>query len=367
MPAPALSLALAALLAAGAPPPALDPDDLSPIALPGRPADLALRPARSGGPAGQVWAVTTPAGLVLRGEVAGERPAFAAREEDLAAGARLELTLAAPRDPALPAGALRTLFTRRWQLSGRFAAETLASEAYATLADERPIRALEPRVLPELRTVPVDRGWRFEIHVPWSALPPQAALTVREVRLALALAGPGKQVLSTTSPRGRRAALSTVRLASPPTFRVTPCDEPLAGEDPRGRTVPAWFVPPIEGEFVDEVIVVTRGPAGAAVLVEPRSYLDAGPDTYVCLPRVAVRRNGKVHRLGFTATEATLKRIAGGALLLVSGRHTLLVSPDWSRLEVFDPARPRAGGAPRAVRALCLRGDRYEACAHHND
>jgi hypothetical protein len=383
------SLLLSALLA-GAPP--FDPDDVAPAPPPERAPELVLRPLRPGARAGRVWVDATPAALVLRGEVRGPPPAFAEREEDLAAAERVEISLAAGRDPALPPGPLRALFLRRWVLSGHFAAETLATDAYTSLANERPLRALEPRALPMMRaeTDPAS-GWRFEIRVPWSALPPQDALAIRDLRLAVEVAGPGAARAS-TAPRlrpGVPATFPRVRLATPRTFRVTPCDEPLAGEDARGRPVPAWFVPPAEGDFVDEVIVVGgtrpfdsapppaalrsgrtgRGPGGPALEVEPRSYLDAGPDTWVCLPRVAVRRGRAVHRLGFTAgTEGvTVKRLAGGALRLVSGDHTLLAAPDWSRVEVFQRAPAGTGGADRPVRALCLHEGRYDACEPQRD
>jgi hypothetical protein len=132
--------------------------------------------------------------------------------------------------------------------------ESDAKAAYSvvssTFSSSR-IVTLEPRGQVRFRSQARadNRGYRFQVDIPYSSFPPLNHLQLSEFRLmvdvfsATRASEPG---FSTTSPNrepGQPNSFNRMRLDSAHEFKLGPCGNKLEGTDAYGRLHPAWFIP----------------------------------------------------------------------------------------------------------------------------
>jgi hypothetical protein len=191
-------------------------------------------------------------------------------------------------------------------------------------------------------------GYNFQVFIPYGAFPPARQLKLAELYLMVDVfssAPDGHKMgdySSSSSARqwGRPASFNHLRLDSPRTFAVTPCDNKPEQSDMYGESFESWFFPAEPGKnavvrstfsLINPAAGYMYGPVGVSPEAVPQTYfwkeLENGGT--VCGPNLAWRRGGTVKRTKFSVEEKYFetKALPDGWSLVRSGPFTRTHSP----------------------------------------
>lgn len=274
---------------------------------------------------------------------------------------------------------LRRLFVRQWLIAGsdssgparRF--EGFATTAYVGLganffsndlpnllkpaSDDGLVAEIGSDVRPENKrtaggapyTDYHQAGYHFHVFIPYRAFPPTPQLQLADVYLTVddfSSAPEGRKMgdyLSTASKRqwGPPATFNHLRLATPRTFSVSPCEYKLEQQDLYGQKHPSWFfpAPPVKGSDLRSTFALINpaggymyAPSGVSPEVTSADYFwkQLANGATVCNPRLAWRDGATIKQTDFNLDGERFE-----AQTLPDGWTLVLSGPTASRLSVF--------------------------------
>lgn len=271
---------------------------------------------------------------------------------------------------------LRRLFVRQWLFAGSGYSgqshlfEDFASTAYAGLAanffpDDLP-EQLKPKpddsVTAEFGTDtrkeskhdaagrPYDyyhqTDYRFHLFIPYEAFPPAWQLQLTDLYLTVDVfssAPTGRKMgeISSSAPGhrwGEPGTFNHLRISSPRSFSVSPCEYPLEQKDLYSHSHPAWFFPAKDSVLHSTFALINPAgsymyaPAGISPEASSAQYFwkQLSTGATVCGPSLAVRTGLSIIRSEFVLDEQRLD-----ALPLPDGWTLLRSGPTASKLSAF--------------------------------
>jgi hypothetical protein len=270
---------------------------------------------------------------------------------------------------------LRRLFVRQWLIAGFSypgkdrVFEDFASTAYAGLKanffpEDLP-KALEPKPddgvtveidaerKPETRrnaagaTYKYNRqtGYHFHFAIPYGAFPPTQQLKLADLYFMVDVFSSGHKMgdYSSTSVNrqwGQPATFNRLKLASPRSFSLTPCEYNLEQQDLYDESYQSWFFPlqPPEAGYLRSTFALTNpaggymyAPAGVSPEVTTASYFWAKltNGATICGPHLAWRTGSTIRQTKFDldGERFEAKTLPDGWTLIRSGPSASTVSP----------------------------------------
>ncbi len=273
---------------------------------------------------------------------------------------------------------LRRLFVRQWLIAGSDypgfgrSFEDFASTAYAGLKanffpEDLP-KALEPKPDDEV-TVEIETerkpgtrrnaagatykynrqtGYHFHFSIPYGAFPPTQQLKLTDLYFVVdvfssAPAGHKMGDYSSTSTNrqwGQPATFNHLKLASPRSFSLTPCEYNLEQQDLYNESYPSWFFPlqPPEDNYLRSTFALINpaggymyAPVGVSPAVTTANYfwMKLTNAATICRPDLAWRNGSTITRTKFVVDGERFeaKTLPDGWTLIRSGPTASTLSP----------------------------------------
>ncbi len=274
---------------------------------------------------------------------------------------------------------LQRLFVRQWLIGGgawtaqpTHFFEDFASTAYAGLKsnffrENLPV-ALEPKGMDDLTTEvsydirqeqrtnaagvagPYNRriGYRFHIFVPYSSFPPAQQLKLTDLYLMVDVFGSAPEgrkmgeYSSTSAARqwGKPATFNHLRLATPRSFSITPCEEKPEQTDLYGEKYASWFFPTKPGKDATLQSTFALMNPAAGYMYEPGGvspeavqakyfWKQLANGAAICRPNLAWHKGNATARSEFFVDEKSFeaRALPDGWTLVRSGPTTWTHSP----------------------------------------
>lgn len=322
-------------------------------------------------------------GLLIAGQLDGPRPEFAVTNADMPRKDHIDVWIAPAVPPAFPPIGYgdhseeiptiasctddkcrdwfrstvihrqlmaRTL-VRQFSMSPGVVSENYAKPAYDQMLApieknyQDYVQALAPSGTARFQSAAGQSGgYSFEALVPWDSFPPFESLELRKLRLRVDVfstqaGSTANQPLASTGPASKSGAPSSadvVALESGRHFRITACGYPLLSLNKEGESGRALFFPRQDDDIMRVIRIRNFDPIYRYYLspiAEITNFVEkqAGADTVVCGPRLAMVRNKKVTHYPIVVDPSTLdiKPQPGGGFLMLSG-------PTWKRASKAD-------------------------------